>query len=79
MNAKGKRPDLVRIELTRQARAGAIELRWSTTIRSASVSACNGRILIQVGDAMLAVPVPTARLVGKGLETALRAREELGE
>lgn len=71
-----KRHDLARVELTRQARTGAIELRWCTTTRGVSVSECNGRFFIQLGDALLVVPVPIARLLANRLENAARNSRE---
>lgn len=73
---KRDREGVARIELARQARAGAIELRWSTTTRGVIVSECNGRILIQLGDALLAVPLPIAKVLAKRLETAARTPRE---
>lgn len=73
---KPKRQGLARVELTRQGRTGAIELRWCTTTRGVSVSECNGHILIQLGDALLVVPVPIARLLANRLENAARNPRE---
>lgn len=79
VNEKADREGLVCIELARQSRAGTIEIRWSARPRGVSVSACNGRVLIQAGDAMLALPAPIAEGLRRGLARALRAREVVGE
>lgn len=72
MTPPARTQNVARVELTRQSPAGAIELRWSTSTRGVSVGACNERIIIQVGDAALVVPIAIARQLRTGIETALR-------